>query len=98
MIIGSEHMTEFSRDAWSDFPLLHTDLCPDREENHYMQLESYIQSCMTFWKALVLEYPDLWPTGLPQEISQLEGATGLWVLPSVWGNIKHSLMLPWKSA
>lgn len=34
----TEHMTEFSRDAGSDFPLLRTGLCPDREENHYMQL------------------------------------------------------------
>lgn len=66
-------MTELSRDAGSDFPLLHTDLCPDTKENLYMQLVNDIQSCITFWKVLVLEYPDPQPTGLPLKISQLKG-------------------------
>lgn len=84
-------MTEFGRDAGLDFPLLLTDLCPDREENLYMQLTSDIQSCITFWKALVLRYPDPQPTGLPQEISQLKGDCRAVGTAFSWGKYKAIL-------
>lgn len=40
MTVGPEHMTEFRRDAGSEFLLLHTGLCPDREENHHHAADS----------------------------------------------------------
>ena len=82
-------MTEFSRD---DFPLLHTDLCRDTEENLYMQLANDIQSCITFWKALVLEYPDPQPTGLPHEKSQLKGGRRASGTAFSWGKYKVILI------
>jgi hypothetical protein len=41
-----------SRHAGPHFPLLYSGLCPDREENHHMQLASEVQSCITFWTAM----------------------------------------------
>lgn len=100
MTVGPEHMTEFRGDAGSEFPLLHTGLCPDREENHHHAADSLSPELYNMLESLGdTRIP--WPTAnWPVPRDQPALTAELWTWPPVWRNQKQSwtrlLMLPWE--
>lgn len=97
--VRPEHMTEFRGDAGSESPLLHTGLCPDREENHHHAADSLSPALYNMLES-VGDTRIPWPTAnWPVPRDQPAPTAELWTLPPVWRNRKQPriclLMLPW---